>query len=103
MHTWQVQEAKAKFSQLIDECQKEPQLVTRNGEAAAYVISSEQYEKITTRKKPHTNKMTVGEFFRSSPLFAAGLELDLYHPRVDGSHRDIHFDDEDEGDESGSR
>ena len=92
MHTWQAQEAKAKFSQLLDECQKEPQLVTRHGEAIAYVISPDQFEKIMHGEKKQ-KKITVGETSRQSPLFGAGIELDLYRGRVDGSHRDITFDD----------
>jgi antitoxin Phd len=46
MRTWQLQEAKSKFSQLIRlACTKSPQLVTKSGKAVAYVISAETYEK----------------------------------------------------------
>ena len=63
MKTWQLQEAKSKFSQLVNmACSGEPQLVTRNGKPAVYVISSEDYErdgkpsiKETLLNCPHKN------------------------------------------------
>ena len=84
MHTWQAQEAKAKFSRLLNECQKEPQLVTRHGEALAYIVSAEQFDKMTDKidgGKKKRKEMTAGEFFRSSPLYASGIELDISRPR----------------------
>jgi prevent-host-death family protein len=93
MHTWQAQEAKAKFSKLLDECQKEPQLVTRNGEAAAYMVSAAQFDQMLHNKKKQ-KKMSVGEFLRKSPLFRSGIKLDS-RPRTTGSHRDISFEDTD--------
>lgn len=95
MHTWQAQEAKAKFSQLLDECQKEPQLVTRHGEAAAYVVSAAQFDKIVQGKKKR-KEMTAGEFFRKSSLFGSGITLDISRPHTSESHRDVHFDDKDD-------
>ena len=59
MHTWQSQEAKAKFSKLLDECQREPQLVTRHGEDVAYVVSAAQFEKLLHKGK-NNKKMTAG-------------------------------------------
>jgi len=67
---WQLQEAKSKFSQLV-ECamHSEPQFVTKHGHNAVVVLSFEQYEKVT---KPEKDLVS---FFRSSPL--AGVELDV--------------------------
>jgi len=46
IRTWQVQTAKNRFSELINEAQKgRPQLVTRNGKAAVYVIDSATFER----------------------------------------------------------
>lgn len=45
MRTWQLQEAKSKFSQVINLAISEaPQLITRNGNHVAYIVSSETYE-----------------------------------------------------------
>jgi len=95
MHTWQAQEAKAKFSQLLNECQKEPQLVTRHGEEVAYIISATQFHKMADDKKPE-KEMTIGEYFRRSPIYGLGVELDISRPESFESHRDIVFDDEDD-------
>ncbi len=48
-NTWQLQTAKNRFSEVINYALSgHPQLVTRNGKPAVYVISAESYEK---RKK----------------------------------------------------
>ena len=46
--TWQLQEAKQKFSQLIRQAQREgPQIVTRHGEEVAVVLSAAAYRKLS--------------------------------------------------------
>lgn len=52
MAKWQVQEAKAKFSELIDQAEHDgPQIVTRHGEERAVVISIEDF-RAHFHKKP---------------------------------------------------
>ena len=49
--TWQLQEAKAKFSELIERAiDGEPQLVTKRGENAVVIISHSQYQRMTQQK-----------------------------------------------------
>ncbi len=68
--TWQLQDAKNKFSEVInDAISRGPQVITRHGEQVAVVISFSDY----TRIRPPENSLV--EFFQSSPL--AGIELDL--------------------------
>lgn len=68
---WQLQEAKNKFSEVVDEAQEHgPQIITRRGEEVAVVISYAEYSQLR-RKKPQP----LSEFFRQSPLY--GVELDL--------------------------
>ena len=70
MRTWQLQEAKAKFSELVKTSQQEgPQVVTVRGEPAVVVISRSEYERLR-RQRP-----SLVEFLRQSPLF--GVELDI--------------------------
>ena len=45
MKTWQVQEAKQRFSEVVRSAQDAPQFVTKNGAAAAVIISMEEYRK----------------------------------------------------------
>lgn len=46
--SWQVQEAKQKFSALVQRALDEgPQIVTRHGEPAVVVLSAETYRRLT--------------------------------------------------------
>jgi prevent-host-death family protein len=73
MGTWGVAEAKAKFSEVVEQAQeKGPQRITRNGKLVGLLVSPEQWE---GRRKPMQNARTMSEFFRSSPLAGSGLDL----------------------------
>ena len=70
MNTWQLQEAKNKFSELVERARTEgPQLVTRRGQDAVVIIAVDEFERL---RKP---KQGLVEFIRDSPL--AKTELDL--------------------------
>ncbi|MBV5305680.1 MAG: type II toxin-antitoxin system Phd/YefM family antitoxin [Desulfobulbaceae bacterium] len=67
---WQMQDAKSKFSNLVDKAQHiGPQIVTKNGKVAVVVLSIEEYKKLI---KPKTNLVN---FFQSSPLAKEDLDL----------------------------
>ncbi|MFP4310265.1 MAG: type II toxin-antitoxin system Phd/YefM family antitoxin, partial [Desulfococcaceae bacterium] len=60
--TWKLQDAKAKFSKIVDDALKlGPQLVTRRGKKAVVVLSVEEYEKLTS------NKPSFKEFLLDCP------------------------------------
>ena len=81
--TWQVQIAKARFSELLRRARTEgAQIVTKQGKDAVVVLAIEQYRKLTERSK---QPQSLVEFFRQSPL--AGVNLDLERDRDFG--RDI--------------
>lgn len=68
--TWQLQEAKNKFSELVRKATEEgPQVVTKHGRESVVVISSEEYRKL---EQPET---LLIDFFRQSPLY--DLQIDL--------------------------
>jgi len=70
MRKWQLQEAKARLSEVIRQAADEgPQTITLHGHPAAVVISSEGYQKL---KQPEENFV---DFMRRSPLF--GVKIDL--------------------------
>ncbi len=47
MHTWQLQEAKSRFSELVDRTLAEgPQLVTRRGAEAVVVMAAPEYRRL---------------------------------------------------------
>jgi antitoxin Phd len=65
---WQLQEAKAKFSELVQKAIDEgPQTVTRRGRDAVVVLSSEAYRKL------REGKPSLKEILMSGP--AGELEL----------------------------
>jgi len=67
---WQLQEAKSKFSQLVEKAiSSEPQFVTKHGNNAVVVLSFEDYKKMI---KPKTD--LIG-FLKNSPL--KDLDLDI--------------------------
>jgi prevent-host-death family protein len=68
--SWQLQEAKNRFSEVIEDALKEgPQVITRRGIETAVVLSYTDYRKMLLGRKK------LSEFFRESPL--ADLDLDL--------------------------
>jgi antitoxin Phd len=68
--SWQLQDAKNRFSQVIEEALKDgPQVITRRGVETAVVLSFADYRKMLLGRK------RLSEFFRESPL--AGHDLDL--------------------------
>lgn len=70
MNTWQLQEAKARLSEVIKKAKKEgPQSITVHGSPTAVVISNKEYERL---KHPRGSFV---EFMRQSPLY--GVDLDL--------------------------
>jgi antitoxin Phd len=74
--TWQVQEAKNKFSQVVQEAlDGDPQTITRRGVEAVVVLSIAEYQRMIA------SKGRLSDFFRRSPL--VGVELDLERDKSD--------------------
>ena len=70
MH-WQLQEAKNKLSQVVQEARSHgPQTITLRGKDAAVLISAEEYRRLTEPKG------SLVEFLRSSPWAETDLELE---------------------------
>jgi prevent-host-death family protein len=68
---WTVAEAKARFSELIEQSQSEgPQTITKHGRTAAVVVSAEEWERKSKRKG------NLAEFFAVSPLRGSGIEIE---------------------------
>jgi len=69
MQRWQLQEAKAKFSELVKQTSFAPQSITLRGEPVAVMISIAKYKQLTKPKKSLFNML------RSAPESLADLEL----------------------------
>lgn len=71
MQVWQLQEAKARLSEVIQKALNEgPQDISLRGRAAAVVLSHADYERLI---RPKPNFTT---FLRESPLHGVELELE---------------------------
>src|SRR5437763_11130567 len=71
---WQLQEAKARFSEVFRLARERgPQRVTKHGREAVVVIPAEEYARITA---PQRRPLSIAQFFAASPLRDCGIELD---------------------------
>ena len=76
MRKWQLQEAKNKFSELVENALHQgPQLVTRHGKDAVVILSAESYAQLT----PPGDSLV--DFFAHSPLREFASELDISRDR----------------------
>lgn len=67
---WQLQEAKNKFSEVVEAALTDgPQVITKRGTETAVVLAYPDYRKLLLTQKK------LSDFFRESPL--VGVELDL--------------------------
>jgi prevent-host-death family protein len=73
MHVWQLQEAKAKLTQLIKNAALEPQVISRHGIESAIVMSREKYEELTMSNE------NIVSFLKSSPLCEVELDMKRDH------------------------
>jgi antitoxin Phd len=70
MKEWQLQEAKARLSELVKKATNEgPQQITVHGTPAVVVISNDEYERL---KRPSESFV---RFMRKSPLYGLKLKL----------------------------
>lgn len=68
-HAWQLQEAKNRFSEVVEKAlERGPQVITRRGVETAVVLGYADYRRMVLDRRK------LSDFFRESPL--AGVELD---------------------------
>ena len=66
MHVWQMQEAKARLSEVVKCAESEgPQNITLHGQSVAVVVSRAMFERLTG------NEHSLVDFMRRSPLHGA--------------------------------
>ena len=60
MRSWPVQDAKARFSELLDTCLKEgPQIVTRRGADAAVLVPLKEWKRLQRVAKPTLKELLL--------------------------------------------
>ncbi len=68
---WQLQDAKSRFSELVDRAIKDgAQVVTRHGQKVVVVVAYDEYERMT---QPKDN---LAEFLLNSPFARSELEIE---------------------------
>jgi prevent-host-death family protein len=66
---WQLQEAKAMFSEVIKAAALQPQIITVYGKKTAVILSYGEYKKLSCPK------LSLFDFFQNSPLRDIELEF----------------------------
>lgn len=83
MQTWQIQAAKARFSEMIKHAIDEgPQEITLHGRPVAVVISRELFASLCG------NQVSLVDFMRASPLYA---QDDIAFERDQSLTREVDF------------
>jgi len=68
---WQLQEAKNKFSKVVEDARHTgPQIVTVRGKEAAVVLSIEDYRRMAPKQE------SLADFLMNSPLRGSGIEIE---------------------------
>ncbi len=71
---WQLQTAKARFSELFRRARSEgPQWVTRQDKEAVVILRAEEFERLQTRSRQPRNLV---KFFAASPLAKVKIDLE---------------------------
>lgn len=69
MQTWPVQDAKARFSELLDTCLRDgPQAVSRRGQEQAVLVPISEWIKLTQQSRPSLKGLLLAEEARTEYL-----------------------------------
>ena len=69
MHTWPVQDAKARFSEFLDACLVEgPQMVTRRGAEAAVLVPVQEWRRMQSAARPSLKQLLLSDQARSGMI-----------------------------------
>ncbi len=66
MRSWPVQDAKARFSEMLEACATEgPQLVTKRGADAAVLVPAAEWHRLQQRSRPTLKELLLSDEARS--------------------------------------
>ncbi|RDI29078.1 prevent-host-death family protein [Pseudacidovorax intermedius] len=69
MHTWPVQDAKARFSEFLDACLEQgPQMVTRRGAEAAVLVPVQEWRRLQSAARPSLKQLLLSDDGRTDLL-----------------------------------
>jgi len=81
--TWSVQDAKNRFSEVVEAARRKPQTVTKHGKPAVVVVAADEYERL--RKLEKLKAPTFAEMLLAMPQGGEDFE------RLEGRMRDPGF------------
>jgi prevent-host-death family protein len=71
MHTWPVQDAKARFSEFLTACLTEgPQMVTKRGAEAAVLVPLREWQRLQAVVRPSLKQLLLQTDARTTELVA---------------------------------
>jgi len=80
--TWQVQDAKARFSEMLEKALSDgPQIVTKRGKRAAVLVSAELWHDLEARARPLLKELLLSNEARTEDLVPVRRKIRL-RPRV---------------------
>jgi antitoxin Phd len=66
VHTWPVQDAKARFSEFLDACLADgPQMVTRRGAEAAVLVPVQEWRRLQAAARPSLKELLLSDQARA--------------------------------------
>jgi prevent-host-death family protein len=83
LRNWSLQDAKNRFSEVVEAARRQPQMVTKHGKPAVVVVAADEYERL--RKLQHLRAPSFAELLLAMPTDGEAFE------RLDGRMRDPGF------------
>jgi antitoxin Phd len=69
MKTWRVQEAKARFSELLEKCLADgPQMVTKRGTETAVLVPVDEWRRLQVAARPSLKQLLLADVGRTDLL-----------------------------------
>ncbi len=69
MLSWSVQNAKSRFSELLETCiHNKPQIVTKRGKEVAVLVSIQEWQRLQAMAKPSLKQLLLGDDARYDNL-----------------------------------
>jgi len=82
-HNWSVQDAKNRFSEVVEAARRQPQTVTKHGKPAVVVVAVDEYERL--RKLQQLKAPSFADMLLAIP------RGDLQFDRLKTTPRDVEF------------
>jgi antitoxin Phd len=81
--SWSLQDAKNRFSEVVEAARRKPQIVTKHGQPAVVIVAADEYERL--RKLQHLKAPSFAELLLAMPTGGEDFE------RLEGRMRDPGF------------